>query len=371
MVSLSLADIDPLKASLQSHAPTLRPSHRLEAAARGLGHSCYAALTTALDHGPAACVVENRAFADFVVDRGGAGLPESVLSDALEALPNVRRQVIAAVMAREPALCAMGYRTYDPQRSPRDNRLDFERSRAELLHDGALEEFGLAISFLKTREKAKSIQRVSTSYGYKHQAEAFHKAGDHASGAYISNGVFIAAAEHLGFRLQRVGSTPNAYLNIAEPKAGRQRSRLAAPLRGSKPKRAWRNLMVAGINAGLAQGLFGRAKDDNRWLGDQGAYAFSFDGLPARAWVRDAGFGELSIFVAVQPTARALETGAAFNSGLWAGEGFASGYLEREDGFWLQTPEGPYGAFRTALLDRISAHAPVAAGYADKGPMVL
>jgi hypothetical protein len=31
--------------------------------------------------------------------------------------------------------------------------------------------------------------------------------------------------------------------------------------------RAWRNLMVAAINAGLEQGHFGLTPDDNRWPG--------------------------------------------------------------------------------------------------------
>jgi len=46
---------------------------------------------------------------------------------------------------------------------------------------------------------------------------------------------------------------------------------------------AWRNIMVAAVNAGLEQGHFGLEPDDNRFDGDDHVYYFDLDGIPAIA----------------------------------------------------------------------------------------
>jgi hypothetical protein len=55
--------------------------------------------------------------------------------------------------------------------------------------------------------KTKSINRRGTSYGLKHVAEY--------DIAYLSNGVFIAAATAEGFKVQRIADTPNAWIAIS------------------------------------------------------------------------------------------------------------------------------------------------------------
>ena len=72
---------------------------------------------------------------------------------------------------------------------------------------------------------------------------------------------------------------------------------------------AWRNLMVAAINAGLEQRLFGLAPSDNWWPGGapdsykcvRSSYRFVIDGEPATASVDAISGDELSISVILNP----------------------------------------------------------------------
>ena len=72
----------------------------------------------------------------------------------------------------------------------------------------------------------------------------------------------------------------------------------------SARKRAWRNLMVCAINAGLTQKLFSLRPGDNRFANeDGGGQLFDFvlpNGLPARGWVGDAGFDGVVIRLAMR-----------------------------------------------------------------------
>lgn len=61
------------------------------------------------------------------------------------------------------------------------------------------------------KEKAiriASINKKSTSYGWKHIAEKYVR-------SYISNGAFIHAAMLEGFKVKQVEDSQNAYLNIS------------------------------------------------------------------------------------------------------------------------------------------------------------
>lgn len=372
MVPISPADMTPLKAHLLTLAPTIKASHRAEAMARGLGFGSNAALLTALDQGPVPCDVDNLAFAAFLRERGGETLPPDVLSEAVVRTKlGVERAAIQAVLAQQPELSANGFRTYWPQKSAQEQADVFQASRAAMTQAPYLEQFSRAVAFLQTKAKSATVSRKRTSYGYKHDAETFHEAANPDGDPYVANGMFIAAATHLGFTVKRDGASPNAFINLAEPKTSRRSNQLAGSLRGPKKRAAWRNLMVAAINAGLDQDLFGLAENDNRWGTEYGIYRFDFDGLPAIACVRDIGFGELSVHAALNPTDRAEDFIRTHNAGFVAGDGFASGWLERKRGPWLQTSQTPTGAFRADLLDQVAAaHVPTK-GYADNGRVML
>lgn len=370
--TLSPADLNPLKAQLSTLAPMIKASHRAEAMARGLRFGSNAALLVALEQGPVSCDLDDDAFAAFLQARGGEALPYGVLGEAIARLKlGAERAAIEAVLARQPDLCANGFRYAYARESAQEAADYFKRSRAAMTEGPYVEQFARAVAFLQTKVKSATVSRKRTSYGYKHDAEAFHKAANPDGDPYVANGMFIAAALHLGFTVKRDGNGPNAFINLATPKAPRRSNRLAGSLRGPKKRTAWRNLMVAAINAGLDQGVFGLDEEDNRWGSEYGIYRFVFDGLPAMACVRDIGFAELSVHVALNPTDVAEDFIRTHNAGLVAGDGYASGWLERKNGKWLQTPQAPTGVFRTDLLDRVAAAHIVAKGYADNGRVKL
>lgn len=94
--------------------------------------------------------------------------------------------------------------------------------------------------------------------------------------------------------------------------------------------RAWRNMLVAGVNAGLAQGAFTLSPGPVR----KEPYDFTFDGMPALAHAQDIGLDEIRLNVVVEPT----DKGAAFihcgcpGQSLMPeyGAAMASGWLRRD-----------------------------------------
>ncbi len=133
----------------------------------------------------------------------------------------------------------------------------------------------------------------------------------------------------------------------------------------SDRRRAWRNLMVAAINAGLDLNLFGLGPKP---LPAGRSFRFRVEGIPAIAYVWDGGSGELSITAALWPTADAARWIKSSNAGLLAGECFAHGWLERLMGRWLQTPSLITTASFQCRANRRAAVTAIAVepkGYAD------
>lgn len=142
-------------------------------------------------------------------------------------------------------------------------------------------------------------------------------------------------------------------------------------------QRAWRNVVVAAINAGIEQRLFSVRAGDNRWPGTEGAshvkpapahhYAFQIQDIPAVAVVDERGFDELLIYVALWPTKHAVEWVDVDGSGFRAGEVHASGWLERRDAAYLQVPQGFQFHCRKARLSTVAALDIEPHCYADRG----
>lgn len=144
----------------------------------------------------------------------------------------------------------------------------------------------------------------------------------------------------------------------------------------SRRNQAWRNTMVAGINAGIERKLFSIIADDNRW--PEAAirlnngwkkghiYRFVVADIPAIASVRDIGFSELSFHVALWPTARAETFIGASNGRFHVGEVAAEGWLERKDGAWLM-PSTTLFSCRSDVLAKVSGLHLAPKGYADRG----
>jgi hypothetical protein len=143
--------------------------------------------------------------------------------------------------------------------------------------------------------------------------------------------------------------------------------------------KAWRSLMVATINAGLVQRLFSLRPDDNRWPGatppdsherdDGWLFDFKLPGdMPVRGYVGNAGFGELSIHAAVYP--KDNDWVRTSNGGFDAGDAFATGWLERRNGFWLQhSPE--FFNCRRPLVPVLANIQVAPLGYGDRGRVIM
>ena len=134
--------------------------------------------------------------------------------------------------------------------------------------------------------------------------------------------------------------------------------------------KAWRNLMVGAINAGLRQKLFSLRLDDNRWPDankEGGLYDFTLpNGLPVRAYVHDIHHGELSIHAAVNPIGNWVRAG---NAGFAAGDAVATGWLERKLGLWLQSATTQFSC-RMVLLPVLAAMNIAPLGYGDRGRVI-
>lgn len=152
----------------------------------------------------------------------------------------------------------------------------------------------------------------------------------------------------------------------------------------SRRRRAWRNAMVAGINEGLARRFFSLRPGDNRWPGanrerherkEAHVYRFAIGGIPAVASLWDAGWDEISVHVALWPTPDAEQIVPAANAGFHAGELFASGWLERRNGAWLQVSSDSTQRWsfrcRQHRLPEVAALDVRPAGYADRGSFAL
>lgn len=148
--------------------------------------------------------------------------------------------------------------------------------------------------------------------------------------------------------------------------------------------KAWRNAMVAAINAGLEQGIFGLKPGENFWPNAKNGYPddvkpggaifrFTFEGdVPAIVWVGDAGHDELSVHVALWPTADAEKWVVCWNAGRTAGGVFATGWLERQRTPYLQETPNLITGKREGLAAAAEAEVePVRAAYRDHGRMIF
>jgi hypothetical protein len=143
--------------------------------------------------------------------------------------------------------------------------------------------------------------------------------------------------------------------------------------------RAWRNIMVAAINAALEQRLISLKPGDNRWPGalqkdssDRGhVFRFVFGtGVPAVGYVGDVGYDEISVHAALWPTKEGEHWISAFNARFLAGEAFAVGWLERRRGAWLQSSNTLFNCRKARMA--VIAETPVAPnGFGDRGHVIM
>lgn len=151
------------------------------------------------------------------------------------------------------------------------------------------------------------------------------------------------------------------------------------PLRKKRGVRwvAWRNLMVAAINAGLEQRLFGLSPGEDWWPGAdpqnnggvRGLYRFMFDDdIPAAASVAAISGDELSINVLLDPRDPGIEADRC--GGIEDGAAVAHGWLERRLGAWIMDG-GEDFACKRAVQSRVAEVQVEPMGYSDQGSFIL
>ena len=135
-------------------------------------------------------------------------------------------------------------------------------------------------------------------------------------------------------------------------------------------QRAWRNLMVCAINAALDRKLFTLRRGDNRFPNSPSGKLFDFElpnGMEARGAISDAGFDELSVHAAVNPKGNVV---GAFNAGFDAGDAFATTWVERRNGAWMQTNDRSFNC-KKSLLEPLAEIQVEPMGYGDRGRVIM
>jgi hypothetical protein len=239
---------------------------------------------------------------------------------------------------------------------------------------------------LKHVGSAHLSEAIAAGIGYRTHAAALAAAStsiDTAEIVLINTEKFAERLAQLGYDRTSLKRAKSIFANPGIPENGqvlvRTKPADAADIKyNSNRRRAWRNMLVSAVNAGLEQGVFSLHPGDNRWpkpkdhSTDHGAvYHYEFSGgIPAVAWVGDAGFDELSIHVAVWPTPDGAYRVVAANAGFWAGEAYASGWLERRRGAWLQTSLHAFHVRKSRIMTLASASV-VPRGFGDRGGVIL
>ncbi|MGV1793555.1 hypothetical protein [Rhizobium sp. A37_96] len=210
-----------IKESLRKAHPETRPTHRMEAVAKGLGFSTYASFLTSLKTGALWVDIDEEAYC--------SALEVSAVVDGDKRARYLSRAVVRGMLRKvldeHPELTLRGFDSIwqggrDELRKPKEEReaLFADRRREAYEDDWAADQFELALIFFSRQKKIKSLNRQIGSYGLKHRAEDLSRAFGLFThlGNYVSNGMLLAAAYTVGFSVKRVAyDSYNAHLNIS------------------------------------------------------------------------------------------------------------------------------------------------------------
>jgi len=234
IVSLSL--IDAIKDELRQSLPEVKSSHRTEALARGLGWATNAAMRASLTSGVSERAALPGLFTDYLAQRG-VEIASRALRDA------VLRVQIRGVMAVHEQLTHHGFGVHEGDRiSVTEWQKRYARSRAEMLEPPAIAQFERACEFLARLETTCAPTRVLGSYRLKHSAERWHRHRG-ADPDYVSNGMLLAAAYHLGLQVRRASRTAfTGYLNVSTASVRALEAERKPPLPQPEPGEPFRVL---------------------------------------------------------------------------------------------------------------------------------
>lgn len=220
-VTIRASDLDAIKTDLRLAHPELKPSLRIEAAARGLGYNTYGGLRAALEGG----VIE--AEADDARYRELLDLPaETENGWTVRPLGRaIARIELRKVLDTNTRLTCRGFDSIwfdtgdELSMSIKERQTLLAERRREAYEDNwSADQFELAWIYLSRQDRIATINRQIGSYGLKHRAEGLSRNFDLFKhlGNYVSNGMMIAAAYAHGFTVKPIGhDNYNAYFNIS------------------------------------------------------------------------------------------------------------------------------------------------------------
>lgn len=213
-------------------------------------------------------------------------------------------------------------------------------------------------------------EALASAAGYRSHAALMTVLGDGTRAFEFSDEPFL----HRLSELHHTGETWPGFRQVA------MRSWRDSPYQSPRLQ-AWRNMLVAAINAGLAQGVFNLSPNGNLWPGfdprPQGYNSHSYEvpmpgNIPGRANVRDIGFGELEVRIALWPTSNGVLEYP--DQRFLSGDAVASGWLERTRGAWLMFDKRA-GMQELAIRERrkkqIVDAVSIPLGYADHGKFIV
>lgn len=235
-------------------------------------------------------------------------------------------------------------------------------------------------------QSAHITEAIAAGLGYRTNAamrlDLDRRAADDPDYAYLDNERFVERAVELAGRPVRASDIAFTKLQPTGAINTISSGGVSINLQSSRRQRAWRNVMVATINAGIEQRLFTIRPGDNRWDAPlvsgrkSGAtFSFSIGDIPALGYVSDAGYDELEVHAALWPTERGGKFVGAINADFYVGDVIASGWLERRDGAWLQVSAGSGTGWtfrsRRHRLDAVAALQVRPHGFAASGRFIM
>ncbi|HEE6661323.1 MULTISPECIES: hypothetical protein [Acinetobacter calcoaceticus/baumannii complex] len=129
---------------------------------------------------------------------------------------------IERVMKQEPLLDYSGFGYADTYHDAFYKRHTFRKSKNEYLQSflenreklkNAIDECQRCCMYLQHLKKIKVVRYRVGSYGTKHSVEKYHRYLKKFEDTYVSNGAFICAAIHMGFKVIRKDEfSPNAWI---------------------------------------------------------------------------------------------------------------------------------------------------------------
>lgn len=215
-VSIATSQLEIFKRRLEVFFPAIPSCHRVESLARALGSRNYNALLERINSDPTSFeICDLDAFKMYLSDKGY----EVEVEKPFVALASY---AICCVMEKIPRLTWHGM-GIGPSRDGRETASQhdarFRDAREGMRSEPFAAEFLRSLTLIRRIVPIKTINPRTSSYKLKHIAEnlkCVYPTGRRLGPHYVSNGAFIAAAVHSGYRHREYHGSFNTTFNMSE-----------------------------------------------------------------------------------------------------------------------------------------------------------